>query len=379
MNRARPEVWYAIPSASPEKARRSLPAWRERGYRVAVLQNQEAADVPADRVLWADHYPGWAASINRLHREVVPPSADLIVSGGDDMWPDPDRSAGDLANDFFDRFPDGFGVMQPCGDGFFGSQNFCGSPWLGRSFCERMYRGRGPMWPGYRHNYADLELHHVAGALGVLWMRPEVIQAHEHFSRSGEEEPAWWTRNVAGAEKADLTLFLRRRDLGFPGHEPVGPHPPPDPDWVSRNAEPIAERTFVTRDAPRPPGCRDAAAALEGAFRELAADGVREVALYGAGSHTLRGVPALPEAPVRITAVLDDAAPPVGRDAAPARFLGFPLLRPADLLRLAPARRPGAVVLSSDAFEHGLFDRSAPLRAAGLRVVRLHDTPDAPR
>ena len=368
------EVWYAIPSASPEKARETLPAWRERGYRVAVLQNQERGEVPADRVLWSDHYPGWAGSINRLIRELVPASAGLIVSGGDDMLPDPDRGAAELAAEFFERFPDGFGVMQPCGDPFFGSENFCGSPWLGRGFCDAAYGGRGPLWAGYRHNWADVELHNVAGALGALWMRPEVTQAHEHFSRSGEPEPAWWSRNVAAADRRDVELLLARRYAGFPGHEPLGGRPPLDRAWLVEHVKPVAERVWLDRYSRDALGVRHAAQTLAEALEASAAAGHRAVAVYGAGDHTRRAAAALARPPVPVAAVLDDGAPPPGADAAGcARFLGFPLLPPGALLD-PPAGLPAvdAVILSGDSVEDRLWANAAPLRAAGLAVVRLY-------
>src|SRR5262249_54265870 len=104
--------WFAIPSASPDKCRKVLPALRAMGYKIAVLQNQARADIPADLVVWSDTYPGWAESINILARQVVPRDCPVIVSGGDDMLPDPSQRAGELARQFLGRFPDTLGVMQ---------------------------------------------------------------------------------------------------------------------------------------------------------------------------------------------------------------------------------------------------------------------------
>jgi hypothetical protein len=120
------EVWYAIPSANPGLCRAHLPAWRERGYRVAVLQNGRREDVPADLCVWSERYPGWAASVNALRRRPELAGADIVVTGGDDMLPDPDRDADALAAEFFARFPDGFGVMQPVGDPFMHAHEYCG-------------------------------------------------------------------------------------------------------------------------------------------------------------------------------------------------------------------------------------------------------------
>ena len=73
------EVWFAIPSASVERCRLRLPAWRERGYRIAILQNEERGDIPADITRWSDRYPGWAESINILCRDIVPASPGGIA------------------------------------------------------------------------------------------------------------------------------------------------------------------------------------------------------------------------------------------------------------------------------------------------------------
>ncbi len=368
------EVWYAIPSASPEKARENLPAWTQRGYRVAVLQNQEKADLPVDRNVWSDDYPGWAGSINKLVRDVVPASADLIVSGGDDMLPVPDRSAQDLASEFFDRFPDGFGVMQPCGDAYMHANHYCGSPWLGRAFCDEAYGGRGPMWPGYRHNWADVELHDVAEGLGVLWMRPEIAQHHAHFSRAEERAPAWWERNVEDHDRRDVELFLTRQALGFPGHEPAGDRPAIGADRLDPN--PWAWRHWINAYGQDGRDYATATRRIREALNALAARGVKTVAVYPGGRHTVRGAAALASPAVEVIAVLDDnAAPtPAGRAWGDGdRFLGWPRVLPGELLAPpAGSAAPEAVLLSSDAHEPALWEKTRPLRDAGIEVIRLY-------
>ncbi|MFZ4575500.1 MAG: glycosyltransferase family 2 protein, partial [Phycisphaerales bacterium] len=81
--------------------------------------------------------------------------------------------------------------------------------------------------------------------------------------------------------------------------------------------------------------------------------------LYGAGSHTRWLLDALPECRDRVLGVVDDAAQwqTVG---------GFLVTDPSSL-------EPGAqVLLSSDAAEDALWERSAALRARGVRVHRLY-------
>jgi hypothetical protein len=355
-------VWFAIPSASVERCRDRLPAWREAGYRIAVLQNEERGDIPADIVHWCDRYPGWAESINILCRDIVPASADIVVSGGDDMLPDPVRDATRLADEYFERFPDGFGVMQPAGDDYMWSRNYCGSPWFGRKFFTTMYGGAGPMHGGYRHNWADYELYWVARCLGVLWMRDNAAQYHAHFTREGEEQPAWWTRNVSGADRSDCALFLARKNHGFPGHQPVGRQLEFDTDDLIRNEVGMAESKWTRMYCTASVRMRDALA-------RLATSETAPVAVYGAGEHTRRAADALADPPVDLVGIVDDDANRHGQT-----LWGYPIMSPEDAVR-AGVR---ALVLSSNSFEEALWTRCEHLRAAGVEVVRLYEPAPSP-
>ncbi len=365
----RPEVWFAIPSASPENCRRVLPVWREMGYRTAILQNFERADIPADLVVWSDHYPGWAGSINILAREVVPASAPIIVSGGDDMLPDPNVPADRLAEQFLDRYPDTFGVMQPHGDDYHDTRHYCGSPWLGRAFCDRMYKGRGPMFPGYRHNWADVELYWVAKCRGLLWSRPDLTQRHEHFFRKEQDKPAYWTHSVQSNDFRDVSLYLERKAREFPGHDPIGDAPLFNGRMLALDSRLLAEEHFslVYHDLP------DAQVrAMTGALQDCAAKGHKRIALYGAGLHTRRMAAALEQPPVEIVAIIDDDASRHGT-----RLWGMPIVS----RDKAAALGLDVVVLSSDTREAELWDSSAPLRASGVEVIRLYTAeadPNAP-
>jgi len=358
-----PEVWFAIPSASVERCRLRLPAWREMGYKIAVLQNQERGDIPADRCVWADDYPGWAESVNILCRDIVPKSADIVVSGGDDMLPDPERDAGRLATEYFERFPDGFGVMQPAGDGYMWAKHYCGSPWFARPFFSRMYGGRGPMHGGYRHNWADYELYWVARGMGVLWMREDAEQRHEHFTREGEDPPAWWQANVSAADEKDCSLFLARKYRHFPGHEPVGDAPEYNPAEMLRHEQGVAEWRWNCSYAPHA-GANTPTERMRAALEDCARRGLDPVAIYGAGSHTLRAAGALARPPVGIAAVLDDDERQHGK-----ALWGYPVRPLSDLSRTG-AR---AVVISSDAHEPEMAGRCAEHEAAGVEVIRLYE------
>lgn len=379
-----PAVWFAIPSANPDFCRATLPAWRERGYRVAVLQNHARADIPADLCVWSDHYPGWAASINLLCRDIVPHDAPIVVSGGDDMLPDPDRAAHEIAREFLARFPAGFGVMQPTGDQLLGAGTFCGSPWLGRGWIRAAYQGRGPLHPAYRHNWADNELHWVARCAGALWARPDLTQRHEHFSRTGAPKPDYWAREVEARDRHDVQLFLARAWQGFPGAQPLG-RPPLDLAPFHAEYPHTAERYWSARYGAALVA-EEPTARLAAALRQCAAAGLRRVAIFGAGSHTRAAAAALADSPVAIACFIDDN-PALRADATPAAggvtgsgtgggtgwLWGWPILS----VREAAALRPDAVILSSATQEDALARAAAPLHHAGATIIRLY-TPPAP-
>lgn len=216
------DVWFAIPSANAAQARATLPAWRDMGYRVAVLQDRFRFDVSADLVVrdWTT-WRGWVASVHHLCRLPELRDAAVVVTGGDDMYPDPKLRADEILEQFLDRFPGTFGVMQPTGDTMDGTDRICGSPWLGRAFRQLINGGAGPFHTGYFSYYADEELLNVSTALGCLWQRPDLIHRHDHWSLRGESTPLYLRASMK-RWNADESLFLRRRILGWPGAVPIG-------------------------------------------------------------------------------------------------------------------------------------------------------------
>lgn len=227
-------VWFAIPSIRPAaEAEPLLALWRERGYKIALLRQGE--EIPCDLHIPTDHYQGWAASVNLLCRRIIEmdEEADWIVTGGDDYLPELNGEARDIGHSCFQHFLGTFGVMQPTGDRWGEDptqpnvslrgayiDRICGSPWLGRAFCQRMYGGKGPMFDGYFHMYADEELQCVAQKLDVLWQRRDLTQKHEHALRGRAGLPDFLKAPYDNYAQAKL-LFERRRELAFPGHEPV--------------------------------------------------------------------------------------------------------------------------------------------------------------
>jgi hypothetical protein len=144
--------------------------------------------------------------------------ADWFVTGGDDVLPDPNHSAEEIARQCSEHFGEctdisdsgsigtlikwgTFGVMQPTGHRYGEDptnpnpalrtayiDRVAGSPWMGRSWCERINQGKGPLWPEFQHMHVDEALRAVAVKLGVYWERPDLIHFHNHWGLPHEGE-----------------------------------------------------------------------------------------------------------------------------------------------------------------------------------------------
>lgn len=230
-------VWFAVPSIrQAAEATACFDLWRKMGYRVAVLRQGEP--IEADMLIHTDQYLGWPTSVNHLVRRILAEDLDAewIVTGGDDYKPDLCHEAEEIADLCWQRciavngWRPGvtFGVMQPTGDRWRDHQGviierIAGSPWMGRDFCKRMYGGRGPLYDGYHHNFADEELQLVAQRLGCFWQRPDIIHYHDHWARprnSADDMPEWYAP-ITERWSREKALFQERKAAGFPGHEPI--------------------------------------------------------------------------------------------------------------------------------------------------------------
>lgn len=266
-------VWYCIPSKRPpEEAEKVLTLWRERGYKIALWRDELLVDLGPGFRSWdwihaGYPYPGYAKAVNRLISDVLEndQDCDWIVTGGDDVEPDMNHTAEEIALQCQEHFAElnhyrwsrdlfsqtlrltfdpkvwmNFGVMQPTGDRYgedarsiarYGADRaayadrVCGSPWMGREFCLRINPGRGPLWPEYTHMFEDEELFEVASKYGVLWQRRDLIHFHNHWARKRGDaaympeflkevnSPEHWNKYKA--------LFEQRKAAGFPGSEPL--------------------------------------------------------------------------------------------------------------------------------------------------------------
>ena len=359
-----------MPSANAANCRETLPVWRARGYRVAILQDRVRFEADADLIVREDEYRGWPWAINRLCQHSPIRDATVVIAAGDDMLPDPSRSASELARDYMSRFPDGFGIMQPTGDQFLNSDTFCGSPWFGQGWMKRAFGGHGPIPRHYRHNWADMELHWVARELGVLWERPEVAQSHQHFARASITEsatppgqqtpdpPAYWANSVGRYDIADAQTFSHRAWAGFPGAAPLGACQPLGRTVFPRSYRSIAE-VHLHRLIGRP--ALDACRRMREAVALCRARGWENVALFGNGAHTEAVWSVLSELGFLPRVILDHAA----TDGVPAARDGIQVCRP------GPGTVLGldAVVLSGNSVEDQLL---AQAQGFGLPVVRLY-------
>lgn len=248
------DVWVCVPSKRPaEHVRKWAAAWRERGYKIALWVDRISGHDLDCADCWGgcDDYPGYAVATNKLIQHVVKDrGARWCVIGGDDVYPDPNHTASEIAQQCEAHFGligalmettvnywrvmtgdehSTFGVMQPTGDrwqeGMGGFDNapidrICGSAWLGREFCERINGGRGPLWPEFTHMHVDEALQCVAEKLGILWQRRDLTQLHNHWARGDGKTRADMPEFLAEANSAahwqkSLGILERLKAEGF--------------------------------------------------------------------------------------------------------------------------------------------------------------------
>ncbi len=242
------QVWHCIPSARPVAlVNKHVKLWQSKGYKVALLRDDprhEAHDANLVMSALPDGYRGYAKSVNALIAFILErdPACEWFVTGGDDTDPDPAHTAEEIAIECCMRFRNGkisppdlgsalFGVMQPTGDRYAqGSiDRIAGSPWIGREFARRVYKGNGPYWHEYTHFFLDNELKEVAEKYGVYWPRPDLIHLHRHFLRASDALDSGTAPRPVPAHLREANsprhwarykqLFDFRRAAGFPGSE----------------------------------------------------------------------------------------------------------------------------------------------------------------
>lgn len=73
--------------------------WRNRGYRVAVARDHGDHGVEVDEEIWLEKYPGYAVAANMLVAVIClrDEDCDWCVVAGDDVLPDPNHTAEEIA------------------------------------------------------------------------------------------------------------------------------------------------------------------------------------------------------------------------------------------------------------------------------------------
>lgn len=215
-----PRPWVVWPSATPAVAAKQAVKWRDLDYHVAILVEGDA-EVPGavDLVLRQEKWGGFPKAANALCRAALEHGAKVVVVAGDDIDPDPQTPGPEIAARFNEHFKGSYGVMQPTGDNFGAFDTCCISPWIGKEFIQRAYRGAGPYHEGYTHCFCDKELQGVAKLMGRFWQAPNLCQRHNHWTR-GAGSPAPYQLVIRESLPADRALYETRLAGNFPGYRP---------------------------------------------------------------------------------------------------------------------------------------------------------------
>lgn len=219
-------IWYAIPSINEERCSVAFEKWKAMGYNTCVLLDR-GKEQPrhADMILYTDKYEGYYKSFNEMAK-TIGRDADIMVTGGDDIWPDPNKNAQEIGRECLAKFPDGLFVMQPVGDIMPGVHRICASPWIGRGWLDRGYQGKHPLWGGYIAFFGDQELKEISEKLKVLWQRSDLCQYHDHWSRVGGPPKTEYQKRNDSFWTHDQNLYNSRKMQKFPHMWPLPPNSP---------------------------------------------------------------------------------------------------------------------------------------------------------
>ena len=234
-------IFVAWPTTNVFKSNQNARRWRDAGYRVAVATDLpenvgRCIDASVPPMVTQSKYTSYYKAMNALaHGLVKKYKADVVIAAGDGIHPHPGVRGHDIAFAFKEHFPNGFGVMQPCGGAWSpntvasGSQDWakhtmhatrrtdqrCESPWVGRGIIEES-AGAGP-WNGrYDQYFGDHELHDVMQTAGVLWMNPALHQNSEHWAAGQAPIKDYQIKNYERSYEKDWGLYRARRLAEFP-------------------------------------------------------------------------------------------------------------------------------------------------------------------
>jgi len=217
-------VCVVMATVKPDRAQAASKAWHDAGYRMVVVQDEGTTPFTNNPTLIGPYQGVWKAT-NAMSLFALELGADICVFAGDDMTPDPSKTAAEIGAEYLQKFPTGLGVMQPCGDpqgkdgaGKPAAARIAGSAWFGKEWIKRAYRGLGPTDGRYWHFYGDESLARVAEKLGLMWWRPDLTQMHLHWSWGHTKREDYHAKNQKHWLD-DQTLFRESEAKGFPEGE----------------------------------------------------------------------------------------------------------------------------------------------------------------
>lgn len=210
------KVLVAWPTIDEAIANKTAGKWKERGYDTAVLvEGNYTLQRNINHYIAGHEWKGFPHAANELCCQFHL-LYDIIVVGGDDLFPDTNFTAQEIGNQFLSYFNGTLGLMHPTGDryGCVDIASVC--PWIGANYIKL----GGPYFEGYYHYYCDAELQDVATQRGLFWQRPDLSQYHDHWGRTGQQRPKHlMTANSCHA--ADKATYEARKAQSFPGETNV--------------------------------------------------------------------------------------------------------------------------------------------------------------
>ncbi len=239
---------------------------------------------------------------------------------------------------------------------------------------ERLFLHAGALAGAAR---VEIEAPAEAAALVALWLRTALVDAAAEVAwcDAGEPDDDAGAAGTAAAGTGESGLAARLAALlsdEVPGDAVSGGAVlraggrravAADPERLFELLEAMVDEWEIRSSGVTGGGPEGWTRRMRAALQRCADRGHTRVAVYGAGTHTRAIGEALRRPPVSIECIIDDAAANHGQT-----LWNYPIVSQADAL----ARGVQAVVLSSNQWEPQLWERSRPLREAGVEVLRLY-------
>lgn len=217
------------PSANFNRGLECAKLWVAKGYEVLMQMDADKNISPYAgqgiiTLMVPGPFPGYYQRINTLAEIAFSINADVVTCIGDDMLP-PEQGAQAHAKSYFERFPNGEGVMQCTGDrqgevieGRVNSERICGSPTFGKVWSGLAFKGGGAFPIHYVSYYGDEELYEVAKKSNLLYQNPNFKIDHVHWA-FGRMVMQDYHEKAQKNWQQDQETFFKRKAEGFPGSE----------------------------------------------------------------------------------------------------------------------------------------------------------------